>query len=255
MKSECSEHQQKISAYCLGDVTGEEKQSLEAHLDSCSFCRSELESYERTMGRLASIEDEAVPRHFFVYPEVQAPGFWKLLGQMPLGRQTVLAGAATLLLFVGIAGLFRLQVRSDSTGWSVGFGKPGIDAAALKKEILNEAARKNREATMEWTAELRNEVSRSWNSLSKQQQAQFMEALARMDSQLNGRIRNSEGHVKDDTRLLVSDLYRAVSQQRAKDLDAINLRFDSTDAHNALKTRQTNEILGTLLQVADSKLR
>ena len=48
---------------------------------------------------------------------------------------------------------------------------------------------------------------------------------------------------------------RVVSQERAQDLEAINLRFDSTDANNLIKTGKQNEILGTLLEVADLRLR
>jgi len=255
MKSDCIDHRTKIAAYCLGDLAKEEKQLLETHLAACSSCRSELESYERTIAHLASVEDEAAPRHFFVYPEVKAAGLWQVFRQTPVAWRMALAGAAVLLLCISVAGISRMQVRSDSTGWTISFGKPDFDSAALKKEILAEAASKNREARMEWDAELQGEISRSWNSLSKQQQAQFTSALSRVDSQLTGRIRSTEGQVKDDTRILVSDLYRVVSQQRAKDLEVINLRLDSSDANNAFKARQTNEILGTLLQVADLKLR
>jgi len=255
MKSECTEHPSKIAAYCLGDVTKEEKQALEAHLAACSSCRSELEGYRRTIGTLALIEDEPVPRHFFVYPEEQAPGFWRLLRQAPIAWRTAMACAASLLLLVGLAGIFRFQVRADSTGWVISFGNPGVDSAMLRREILEAASQNNRQAKLEWAAELQNELSRSWTSLSKQQQAQFTAALARLDSRVTGRIKNSEGQVKDDTRMVVSELYRIVSQQRAKDLEAISLRLDSTDANNAIKARQTNEILGTLLQVADLKIR
>jgi hypothetical protein len=255
MKSECSEHQPKIAAYCLGDIANDEKQALEAHLASCSSCRSELEGYRRTIGQLAAVEDESVPRHFFVCPEERVPGLWQLFRRMPFGWRVALAGGAAFMLFVGLAGLVRLQVRADSSGWAVSFGKPDIDTAALKKEILVEATNRNREDNMKWTAELRSEIARSWNSLSKEQQAQFTAALAKMDSRLSGQIRSSEGHASDNTRMLVSDLYRVVAQQRARDLETINLRLDSTDANNAIKARQTNEILGTLLQVADAKFR
>jgi hypothetical protein len=61
--------------------------------------------------------------------------------------------------------------------------------------------------------------------------------------------------MRDDTQKLVSDMYRTVAQQRAQDLEAITLRFDSTEASNAIESRQTNEVLGTLLEVADLKLR
>ncbi len=255
MKSECSEHQTKIAAYSLGDITNDDKQALEAHLATCSSCRSELEGYRHTISQLAAVEDESVPHHFFVYPEERVPAHWQLFHRIPLGWRAAFAAAAVFLLCVGLAGLTRLQVRADSSGWAISFGKPDIDATALKKEILAEAEKRNHEANVAWTAELRSEISRSWNSLSKEQQAQFTAALAQMDSKLTGKIRSSEGQAGDNARMLVSDLYRVVAQQRAQDLETINLRLDSTDANNAIKARQTNEILGTLLQVADLKYR
>jgi hypothetical protein len=255
MNSGCSEHQKNIAAHFLGDLGEQERQALEAHLATCSQCRSERESYARTMQQLASVGEEEIPRHFFIYPEESVSSPWQLFRRMPIGWQSALACAVALMLFFGIAAISRLQIRSNPDGWTMSFGGSYFDAAALKKEIL-EAARINKEEAMAGLVnEVRSELSQSHDKLTQQQQIQLTAALARMDSQLTRRIQSSEGHVKDDTQVLVSDLYRVITQQRARDLEAINLRFDSTDANNAIKTRQTTEILGTLLQVADLKLR
>jgi hypothetical protein len=255
MNSRCSEHQKNIAALFLDDLDEREKQALEAHLATCSQCRSERESYARTMQQLASAGEEEIPRHFFIYPEESASNPWQLLRRMPVGWQTASACAVALMLFFGIAAISRLQIRSNPDGWTMSFGSSHFDAAALKREILEAAKRNNEEAMVGWRNEVRSELSQSQDKLTQQQQIQLTAALAKMDSQLTRRIQSSEGHVKDDTQVLVSDLYRAIAQQRARDLEAINLRFDSTDANNAIKTRQTTEILGTLLQVADLKLR
>jgi hypothetical protein len=255
MNSGCSEHQKNIAAHFLGDLGEQERQTLEAHLAICSQCRLEWDSYARTMEQLASAGAEEIPRHFFIYPEESVSNPWQLFRRMSIGWQSALACSAALMLFLGILAISRLQIRSDSSGWAISFRAGNIDTAALKQDILEAVERKSQDARAAWVHEVRSEFSRSCEKLTQQQQIQLMAALARMDSQMTRRIQSSEGHVKDDTQVLVSDLYRVITQQRARDLEAINLRFDSTDANNAIKTRQTTEILGTLLQVADLKLR
>jgi len=255
MKSECSEHQKKIAAYCLEDLSDKERQALEAHLSSCSQCGSERDGYERTLKQLASVEDEAIPRHFFIYPEERISNPLQLFRQISPAWQAALACAAILMISLSIAAISRLQIRSNSAGWAVGFGITEIDTAALKQEILAAAAQKDREAGSAWVNEMRNEISRSSANLLMRQKVQLKAALDQTDSRLTAKIKNSEGQVKEDTRMLISDMYRVVSQQRTRDLQAINLRLDSTEANNAVKAHQTNEILDTLLQVADLELR
>jgi len=255
MKSECSEHQKKIAASFLGDLTNEEKQALEAHLATCSLCRSERESYAQTIQQLALAGEEDVPQHFFIYPEKQSFNPWQLFSQMQRRWQAALAAAAALILWFGAATVSRLQIRSDPSGWSISFGRSDLDPTTLKEEILKAAERKNQESRAAWIREMQTEIARSHDSLTQQETLQLTSALARVDSRIAGRIADSEGHVRNDTQKLVSDLYRAVAQQRAQDLEAISLRFDSTEASNAIESRRTNEVLGTLLEVADLKLR
>jgi gas vesicle protein len=255
MNSECSEHQKNIPALLLGELAEEEKGRLEVHLARCSQCRSEKESYAKTLRQLASVGEEEVPHHFLVYPENRGSNPWGLFRLMPLGWQAALVAAAMLLLVSGVAAISRLQIRSTQDGWAVSFGRADVGLAAIKKDILEAAEKKNQDAIAAWTREVQDLVAHSYDTMSRQQKAQLTEALAQMDSSITGRIMHSEGQTREDARRLVSNLYRVVSQERARDLEAINLRFDSTDATNAIKARQTNEILGTLLQVADLRLR
>jgi hypothetical protein len=255
MNSECNEHQKNIPALLLGDLAPQKQEKLEAHLATCSNCRSEREGYASTIQQLGSVSNEPIPHHFFVYPEEPASNPWKLFRQMPLGWQAALASAAMLMFVVGVAAISRLQVRSNSGGWTISFGHADLDLAALKKDLLDAAEKRNLEARAAWIQDVQNEISHSNDHMNQQQKVQLTQALVRLDSRFNGHLTNSEGQVRDDTRKLVSDLYRVVSQERAQDLEAINLRFDSNDANNAIKARQTNEILGTLLQVADLRLK
>jgi len=254
VKSECSEQQKRIPAFLLGDLGEKEKQELEAHLAACPLCRSERESYARTMQQLVSAHDEPVPHHFFVYPETRPLNPWQLFRQMQLRWQTAATCVLGLILLLGAAAVSRLQVRSDPGGWAISFGRNDIDPAALKRDILEAVDRKDQESRTSFIQEVRSEIARSDTNIM-QQQLQLTSALARVDSRIAQRIASSEGRVRDDTQKTVSDMYGMIAQQRARDLEAINLRFDSTDASNAIKARQTNEILGTVLQVVDLKLR
>ena len=255
MKSECSEYQEKIASFLLGDVTEGDKQALEAHLAACAQCRSERESYARTLRQLASAGDVSIPHHFFLHPEERSSNPWQLFRRMRLGWQAAVASAALLILLLGIATISRLQIRSNPDGWAISFGGSAIDSATLKKDILEAAEQKSREAKAAWIQEMRSEIARSQANLSREQQLQLTAVLARMDARTLRRIVRSEQYVKVDTQKLVSDVYQIMAQQRAQDLEAINLRFDATDAHNAVKAQQQNEILGNLLQIADLKFQ
>jgi hypothetical protein len=255
MKSECSELQNKIAALLLGDLADDEKKTLEAHLATCSHCRSEQDNYLRTIQQMALAGDEDIPHHFFIYPEKRSDNPWQLFLGMRRPWQAAAAGITALILLLGIAAISRLQIRSGNGDWAIIFGRNDVDLAALKSEILEAAEKKNQESRIAWIQEMRGEIENSHTFLTEQQRDQLRAALALMDSRMNGRISGSEGHVREETQQLVADLYRVVSHKQAQDIESINLRLDSTDAKNAIKTRQTNEILGTLLQVADLRLR
>lgn len=255
MKSECSDYQKKIAASLLGDLTEEGKKALEEHLSTCSPCRSERDSYVRTLHQLESAPDEALPRHFMVYPESRILNPWQLFFQLDLRWQALLLGTAILFLLLGVAAISRLQIRSSADSWTISFGQPDIDLAKFREDILADANRQGQEATTARIQEVRSEILHSQIELKRQQEVQIAAAMARIDSQTTGHITSSSAEVRKDTQNLVSDVYRVIAQQRAQDLEAINLRLDSADANNAIKATQTNEILGTLLQVADLKLR
>jgi hypothetical protein len=251
VKSECNDFQEKIAALFLGDLSDGEKQALEEHFAECSHCRSERDSYARTVQQLASAGDEAIPHHFFIHSELQSANPWQLFRQMHWRWQAAFTCVAVLILLPGIAAISRVQIRSNTDGWAIGFGSNDIDSVSLKKEILAAVEKKNQEAKAAWIQEVRSELINRQMEYAQQQQFQLTAALTGMDSRLTGRLHNSEGQAREDTQKLISNMYQTIVRQRAQDLETINARFESSDAKNAIKTLQTNEILGTLLQAAD----
>jgi len=242
MRPECGEHQGKIARALLGDLTAEEQQALEAHLAKCASCRSEQESYIRILHLMRSVDDEPVPNHFLVYPEKPISNPWQVFRQMKPHWQAATAAIAGLFLFMSI-------------GWAMSLGRSDIDPAALKEDILKTAEESNRAARAAWLQEVRAEIARSRTDLTEQQKAELTAALARLDSRFAGRLTLAENRMRDDAQKLAGDLYKTVSQQRAQDLGAISVRFESIEASSAVKERQTDAILDTLLQVADLRLR
>ena len=252
MKSECSECQMKIAGSVLGDLSATEQRALDEHLAACPTCRSEHAGYAEAIELLKSAGDEAVPRHFFVRGEEQVPNPWQLFCRMRPAWRAAMAAVAALLLVICVAAASRMHIRSGSNGWAVSFG--GMDIEALKADILKAAEAQNREFVAGRVQEARAGIAQSNAAAARQQREYLAAELSRLDSRLGRRLELTEGSVRADAQNMVFDVYQTVSRQRAQDLGIVNLRFDALEANNAIKARQTNDILGTLLQVAELRL-
>jgi uncharacterized protein YdaU (DUF1376 family) len=242
MNPECSEYQKNIARSLLGDLTAKEAQSLQDHLTTCPNCRGEQESYVQTLSLLKSADDEPVPRHFFVHPEERNLNPWALFRLMKPSWQAIT---------VALAGFFVLA----SVGWVMSLNRNEIDVAALKRDFLKAAEQQNQNALAIWSQEMRTEIARSRAELTQQQKTELTAALNRLDTRIKGRVTSAEERMHNNAQQLAADVYRAVSQDRARDLDFINLRFDNIEATNAIETRQNNAIFGTLLQAAELRLK
>jgi hypothetical protein len=252
MKSKCSEYQKKIAESFLGDLSEADRQALEEHLKACSNCRSEQAGYAETLELLKSAGDEAVPRHFFLHEEEQVPNPWQLFCRMKPTLRATTAAVMALLLLVCVAGVSRLQIRPGSSGWALSFG--GTDIEALKADILKAAEEQNRGFLNTRIQEMSAEIEQSSAAAERQHREYVAAELSRLGSKLGKRVELVEGSMKTDTQDMVFDVYQTVSRQRAQDLGIMNLRFDAIEANNAIKARQTSDILGTLLQVAELRL-
>jgi hypothetical protein len=255
MRSECDDFRKNIPGSLLGDLAEEERRALEAHLAACSDCSSERESYIRTLDLMQSVDDEPVPRHFFIHPQEETRNPWQLFNLMKPLWKTSVAAAAVLFLLFGFAAISRLQIRSGSDGWAVSFNGSIIDVAALKEDILKTAEERNRQVTTARIQRVRKELESSFADLSKSQREEFMTVLAQLDSRFTGRLDTVEAGIQEEAQKTASEIYQTMAQQRAQDLEIVNLRFDNFEINSAIKNRQTNAVLGTLVNVAELSLR
>lgn len=241
MESECIEYQPMIVKSLLGDLPVDEQRMLDTHLAGCPQCRSEKETYSRTLNLMQSVGDEPVPRHFFVQPKERELNPWEIFRMLKPGWQAITAGLAGLFLLAGLCGI-------------LGFARGSVDVAALKKDFLMAAEEQNHRMAENFLQEARAEIDHSRTDLTQQQRIELAAAVDYIDSRLKERLKLTETQMREESQKMAVDVYRTVAQQRAQDLNLINLRFDGIETKNALDTHQTDTILGTLLQVAEFKL-
>lgn len=229
-----------IARLLLGDLPETERRELEQHLSGCAGCRAEREARARTLAGLELWEEEAPPRHFFVHPEARETP-WRLFTRMhPLWQAATAAAAAFLVLVSGVG------------GWSLAVGRTA-DPAAFREEILRAAGERQRAADEALAQEIRAEIERM---RAESPGREYVDAaLSGLDRKLQRRLAASEERVGDEARRLVAAAYQVTAQQRALDLNVINARFDTMEAVDAIKTRQTRDILGTLLEQTELRIQ
>ncbi|MGN6275022.1 MAG: anti-sigma factor family protein [Solirubrobacterales bacterium] len=132
IRNDCREWRESLGAYALGQLRGDERAALEAHLEGCVRCRAELASLEP----VARMLPHADPAHFESAPQppadlgariaaviegerrrVQERRRRRLFGGFALGGVTAALAAAALAIFVlggGSGGTPEQQVRFAS---------------------------------------------------------------------------------------------------------------------------------------------
>ncbi len=104
-KQGCEETREQLSAHIDGQLTSEEKGSLEEHLASCKPCQQELESLRATKSVLSFMPSVATPRSFLLV--VEQPARRPAFGFLRLAT----AVAAVLLILVQIGDFWSVYPR------------------------------------------------------------------------------------------------------------------------------------------------
>lgn len=265
MTTACDYFRQQIGKALLDDLGAEERQALEVHLAECPACRLEQELYATTVLQLRSTADVPVPRHFFVHPETSQSTPWRLFQQLNFAWRVIIV-AVTIWLVVG-GGLLvsNVQFRAESGTYSISFGKPpvprpartttGKEIEVLKHDLLVVLEERLQRERLEFIHMVQAELKQS-TTLSSQQQRQFLHAaLEGVEARFNNQLTSAgkELEARNDRALL--NLIGAWQTQRERDLVRINASFDQMIAQGQLKERQTDNILNTLIQVAELKMQ
>lgn len=110
-------------AYALGELSRTERESAEAHANSCAGCREEIAQVRLTLDALSTLREEEPPRRIaFVSDKVFEPRWWQRIWS------PTFAGACVIALAV-VAHAFVQPVRVDRQ----------VDAAVSKAVLQIEA--------------------------------------------------------------------------------------------------------------------
>jgi len=107
-----------FSAYLEGELSPEEKASLEHHLSTCIQCRTSLERFRRTIGGLGRLKRTAAPNSFLadiqqqIHRRSRGRFFrrrWLLFGRIPFEWLSLAMIVAMLVYYI-------VMLQSSPTG-------------------------------------------------------------------------------------------------------------------------------------------
>lgn len=259
MISECKQFQQWIPRSLAQDLSPAELEALTQHLAACSSCHAEQEAYAETVSKLQNYGEEPLPRHFFVYPPKVETKPWQLFHRLSPFWRVASAGAAACLLLLTIATASQVRIRSDHGSWTLSFGRTPaqrpVDLAALKTDIMQAVDQRNRATTAALVQDLWEEVSSTRADLTHDQQIQLVAALTGLENRLNTRIALTADDIRTGTQKSLAELYQVLSQEQEHSQATLNARLDEEANARETKTRQTDAVLDTLIQVANLNLK
>ncbi len=266
MTAACSTYRNLIPRAAVGEIGAEELKSLSLHLAECVPCSNEHSQYVETLRVMRESGDVAVPRHFFVYAQEPSGNPWLMFRRMNLAWQAGFAAAILLLGVFAAAAASQLEVRAGNGALTISFGnsvptpiapvpQPVIDAAGLKADILNAVEEKNRREKLEWVKTLRTELDKSSRSMSERQRRILQTALVELETRLDSRMSTEVRNLEDRSDRALTGLYQLISTERQRDLASLNNRFNRLVTSSEVRSDQTDQILETLLQVAELKLK
>lgn len=247
-----------LVAYLYDELSGEERNKVEAFLDEHESARKELEELKEARLLMSKISDRKVevPRFTFDQPNVVvAPGqniWWKV----PMG----IAASIALLLMVGYLTSFR--VSSGERGLQVTFGMDGFgeefytktqverivaDALAANNQLINQKL-------SSYENSLVTQASKESPSIDKNLLNEYMARLRDFNREtLQSMLENSEQSQKDYTDRSLQDLAVFLDLQRRNDLDVIQTQFQNFENDAEYNQLRTNQILTNLISSVEEQ--
>ncbi|HVN80645.1 MAG TPA: hypothetical protein VMW38_16735 [Terriglobia bacterium] len=265
MTKVCDHFRLQLAKALVDDLVGEEREALQDHLAECPACSLDQELYATTVRQLRSTADVPVPRHFFVYPKTIRLTPWQLFRQLNFAWRATLVATAVLLLVGASLLVGNARFKAENGSFSLSFGKPplprptgmttGEETEVLKHELLMVMEEKLRQERLEFTRLIQAELKRSTALRNRQQRQLLQTALESMETRFNSQLTTAGKTLEARNDQALLSLIGAWQAQREQDLARINVSFEHMQAQGQLKERQTDNILNTLIQVAQLKLQ
>jgi len=255
MSRKCEDFQNMIKDELAGELSLENQSELAVHLADCSICLHERQELQRTFGMLKSLEEQPVPGHFFVYEQPKASLLERFRG-IPKGfRWAAATGFACLLLLAGFI-ISNISIRVGESRIILAYGDPITEPDV--QDIRREFEQKLLDA--------RREDQRVFAGLLEEQRKLYNGSLNQYYQRVDTRVNNLEGQlvetINDNNAALQARLEGTMIQygelmkaQYQNDLRDINRRLTQITLEGRLRDNQTDALMNTLVQLADSDYR
>lgn len=263
MKTLCAEMKKRIPMVLLGELSAAEQIELETHLLNCSACAVENAGCTETYAQLRAISDVSVPRHFLVYPGEARRSLKDFLWALEPGWKLVFGGGVVCVFLLLLLFLTRFQFKVENGVYSLSFGKAVPNVSVILRDRENELKTqwmdlldaRSHQDRQELNTLVKQELAEYSRGLSTQQKKEWQAALSHLENRMTKQIDGTAVVLQTGMRQSVFELYQTVQSQRQQDMNRTRKQLDRLAYQEDQKDQETKEILATLLQVTDLKLR
>lgn len=260
-----------LMAYLYGELQGEEKRRIEKYLSENPEAMKELHGMMDVRNILSTVEDKEVIAPPIVMEDSKQRYFWNT----PYIK-TVVSIAASVMLLLVAGKILDLRISYTDNVAQVSFGEPvvtksevvipqGLTAQEIQDMINNSMQQNNQIVQANWSesqkkidASIRKNMAMNtekYNDLVK-------EASKASEAQISGYVTSLKNEnqqlVKDYFKLttneqqkyienLLVDFAKYMSQQRASDLEAIQMRMVNMEQNTTLFKQETEQILASII--------
>ncbi len=263
MKTLCAEMKNRIPLSLLGELSAAEQIELETHLLNCSACAAENASCAETFVQLRTISDVSAPRHFLIYPGEVRRSLKDFFCALEPGWKLVFGGGLVSVCLLLALFLTRIQFRVENGVYSLSFGQlvPALSTISkaredeIKSQWMELLDARTRQDRQELNTLVKQELVDYSRGLSAQQKKEWQSALSGLEFRLRQQIDGNAVALQGGIRQSVAELYQTVQSQRQQDMSRTRKQLGRLAYQEDQKDQETREILATLLQVTDMKLK
>lgn len=255
------QYREKIGSLLMEDLEADERLQMERHLEGCQECRQERELLSETLQQLSSLQDEAVPHHFFIQPERARLGPWQLLSRLsPLWKGVLAAVALAMLSTVALA-VSGLQVRVEDGALMAGFGPlparptPGLDqqqAAALAEGLLQAVDRRFEERDEALRVDLQRQLAGLQRGLSQEQRDGIEALLAGFEESLAQSWQRRDARLRLEVRDYVEAAYSDAQAQYRQDLVALGRQLEEFARRDDIQDERISLVSSAFMKIVES---
>lgn len=257
-------------AYLYGELQGEEKKSVEKYLSENPEAMASLQGMMDVRRILSAVEDKEVIAPPIVMEDTRQRYFWNT----PY-LKTVVSIAASLMLLLVAGKILDLRVSYGNNTAQISFGEPAVPkadpvqpglTAQQVQDMINTSVQSNNQLVQANWSESQKRIDASIRKNMAMNSDKFndlvKEASRASEAQINGYVASlkteNQQLVKDYFKLTTSeqqkyiesllvDFAKYMNQQRASDLEAIQLRMVNMEQNTTQFKEETEQILASII--------